>query len=96
MKRRVMIALTAGVVCLWLTTGVFASSSAGDAENAQLISKLEQQARRLERHAQATKGVPRLRLEMQRLRVKNLINRIQAGEAVDPQEIDALLRSRPQ
>ena len=96
MKRQFFTLLTAGVTCASLTAGAFAAPPAADSEKAQLVSKLEQRAQRLERQAQATKGAGRQEMELQRLRVKKLIERIQAGESVDPQEIDTLLRKGPQ
>lgn len=80
---------TAGVLCVSLTT----TAVAADKEN--VIPKLERQAHRLAWEARATKGVPRAQREFQSLRVKRLIERLQAGEAVDPQEIDKLLKEQP-
>ena len=95
MKRQFLMLFTAGVLCASLTAGAFASSPTTGTEKNQLISKLEQQAHRFEWEAQATKGVPRAQRELQSLRVKKLIQRLQAGEAVGPQEIDKLLKEQP-
>ena len=92
MKRQVFTLLTAGVLCTSLTGGAFASSSAADAEKDKVVSQLEKRAQRLEQHAQGTKGGGRQEFEIQRHQIQDLIGRIKAGEAVDPQELDKLLR----
>lgn len=86
---------TAGVLCVSLTTTAVATSPTVAADKENVIPKLERQAHRLEWEARATKGVPRAQREFQSLRVKRLIERLQAGEAVDPQEIDKLLKEQP-
>jgi hypothetical protein len=96
MKRQFFTLFTTGVLCTSLTASAFAGSPTADTEKAELISKLEQRAHRLEWDAQGTKGVPRAQLEQRSLRVKKLIERLKAGETVDPQEIDKLLQKGPQ
>jgi hypothetical protein len=94
MKRQFFTLFTAGVFCASLTAGAFAAGppAADTAAKDRLISKLEQRAHALDWDAQGTKGVPRARLEQRSLRVKKLIERLKAGETVDPQEIDKLLQ----
>ena len=96
MKRQFFTLLTTGTLCAPLTVGALAGSPAADSEKAQFVSKLEQRAQRLEWNAQATKGAARQELEMQRFRLKKMIKRIEAGEEIDRQEIDTLLRQGPQ
>jgi hypothetical protein len=95
MKRYVFTLLTAGVLCTSLTASAFASSPTANTEKDKVIPQLEQQANRLEGAAQATKGSARALREMQSYRVKKLIERLQAGDPVDPQEIDKLLKQQP-
>jgi len=95
MKRQFFTLFTAGVLCASLIVGAFASPPTADTEQDKLISQLEQKAHRLEWEAQATKGAPRALRGLQSLRVKKLIQRLQAGEAVDPQEVDKLLKEQP-
>ncbi len=95
MKHHVFTLFTAGILCASLTAGAFASSPVASSEKDKVIPKLEQQAHRLEWDAQTTKGSARALREMQSLRVKKLIQRLQAGEPVDPQEIDKLLKQQP-
>jgi hypothetical protein len=95
MKRQFVTLFTTAALCTALTGSAFASSPTADTEKNPLIAKLEQQAHRLEWEAHATKGVPRAQRELQSLRVKKLIQRLQTGEAVDPQEIDTLLKEQP-
>ena len=95
MKHHVFTLFTTGILCASLTAGAFANSPATSSDKARVIPKLEQQAHRLDWDAQATKGSARALREMQSYRVKKLIQRLQAGETVDPQEIDKLLNQQP-
>jgi hypothetical protein len=95
MKRQFLTLFTTAALCTALAGSAVANSATANAEKNRLISKLEHQAHRLEWEAQATKGVPRAQRELQSLRVKKLIHRLQAGEAVDPREIDTLLKEQP-
>lgn len=95
MTRQFVTLFTAGVLCASLAAPVFAASPTANMEKDKVVSELEQQAHRLEWEAQATKGVPRAQREFQSLQVKKLIQRLQAGEAVDSHEIDKLLKEQP-
>lgn len=92
MKRSVFMLITTGVLCLSFVAGTFAGPPTANGENAKVIAQLERRAQRLEQHAQTTKGAGRQEFELQRTRVNQLIKKLKAGEPVDPQEIDALLR----
>ncbi len=96
MQRPVWTLFTATVLCPLLITGPLTASAQTSGNQAQVISQLEERAQRLERHAHATKGAGRQELELQRLRLKKLIERLKAGQAVDPHEIETLLRKGPQ
>jgi len=96
MNRKFFTLLTTGALCVSLTAGAFANSGSTNPEKSNAVSQLENQSQRLEQHAQATKGIPRQELELQRFKVRQLIERIKAGESVDPREIDKLLRQGPQ
>jgi hypothetical protein len=95
MTRQFITLFTTTTLCVFLTVGAFASSPTAATDKDRVILKLEQQAHRFEWEAQGTKGLPRTQREFQSLRVKRLIQRLQAGEAVDPQEIDKLLKEQP-
>jgi hypothetical protein len=95
MTRRFFTLFTITTLCVSLTAGAFASSPTAATDKDTVIPQLEQQAHRFEWEAQATKGIPRAQRELQSFRVKRLIKRLQAGEAVDPQEIDKLLKEQP-
>jgi hypothetical protein len=95
MKRYLFTLLTASVLCTSLTASAFATSPTANAEKGKVIPQLEQQVHRLDWAAQSTKGSARALRELQSLRVKKLIQRLQAGEAVDPNEIDKLLNEQP-
>jgi len=92
MKRQFFTLLLTGVTCASLTAGAFTHAFASDSNQARVVSQLEKQAQRLEQHAQGTKGAGRQEFEIQRHQIQDLIERIKAGEAVDPQELDKLLR----
>ena len=96
MTRQFFTLFTTATLCVSLTAGAFAASSpTTGTEKDAVVSKLQQQAHRFESDAQATKGSARALREMQSYRVKKLIQRLQAGEAVDPNEIDKLLNEQP-
>lgn len=95
MKRQFCTLLTVGVLCTSLTTSAFASSPTANAEKDKVIPQLEQHVHRFDWAAQSTKGSARALREQQSLQVKKLIQRLQAGEAVDPGEIDTLLKEQP-
>jgi hypothetical protein len=92
MNRQCCTLLTTSVFFLAVTAGAFAAAPAGDAEQAQLLSTLEARAKWLDSNAKGQKGAHRMLMDMQSVRLKKLIQRLQAGEQVDPQEIDSLLR----
>jgi hypothetical protein len=77
---------------LSLTVGAFAETPVAQAGTSERVAELEARARQLERAAEGTKGAHAALLGRQRVRVHQLIDRIKAGENVDPQEIEALLR----
>lgn len=88
MKRSFLRLLTAAAVYASLAAGALAAQTG----QPELIARLEARAQQLERATEGTKGAHVALLRMQRVQVKKLIERIKAGENVDPQEIDALLR----
>lgn len=90
MKRSFLRLLTAVAVSASLATGTVAL--AAQTGQPKLIARLEARAQQLERATEGTKGAHVALLRMQRVRVKELIERIKTGGNVDPQEIDALLR----
>lgn len=92
MKRPFLRLFTAGAGCVLLTGCAVIETPAPRAGTGGVIARLEARAHQLEWAAQGTKGTHAALLGMQRVRVKKLIERIKAGENVDPQEIDALLR----
>lgn len=96
MKRLFFTAVTAGVISVSLTAGAFATSPNAGLEKGKVVSQLEQRAQRLGQHVQTTTGAGRQEFELQQRQVKQLIERLKAGESVDPQEIDNLLRKGPQ
>ena len=82
-------------LCVALSTGAFASPPTAGADTDAVVSQLQHRAARLDWDKQTTKGGPRAERELQSFRVKKLIERLQAGEAVDPHEIDTLLNEQP-
>lgn len=98
MKRLFFTLFTTGVLCASLTAGAFAGSPRADSERAQVVGKLEDGTQQFAWRAQELRAAKRhadsLTVETQRLQVQNLIERIRAGESVDPREIDALLGTK--
>jgi hypothetical protein len=95
MTRRFFTLFTTTTLCVALTAGAYARPQTAGADKDVVISQLQRRAARLDWDAQTTKGAPRAERELQSLRVKQLIERLQADEAVDPQEIDKLLKEQP-
>jgi len=91
MKRQLFTLFLAGLTCASLTAGAFTHAFTADSDKARVVSQLENRAQRLEQHAQSTKGAGRQEFEIQRHQVQDLIERLKAGQAVDPQELDTLL-----
>ncbi len=78
-----------------LLTAVFAvfipiAVQAGPSESKE-AERLGDAKGRLRAAANATKGYPRARLDMQRRKVEELIEALEAGKRVDPTEIDEAL-----
>ncbi|NOT58031.1 MAG: hypothetical protein HOP18_25790 [Deltaproteobacteria bacterium] len=95
MTRQFVTLFTTAALCTMLTGRAVANSPTVNMARDKVIAQLEQKAHRFEWEAQATKGVPRALRDLQRLRVRQLIQQLQTGEAVDPQEIDKLLHEQP-
>jgi hypothetical protein len=95
MARRFFTVATTAALGVSLTASSFASAPPAITQKDQVVSQLGQQVQRFDLEAQTTKGIPRTERERQSLRVKKLIQRLQAGEAVDSQEIDKLLKEQP-
>jgi len=55
------------------------------------VARLTEAKRQLAAKANGQKGYPRARLDLERLRVGNLIDDLEAGKAVDPNAIDQAL-----
>ena len=95
MKHQFRALLTIATLNAALVAHASALPSTTDTQNDTVIAQLDRQAHRLEWAAQSTKGSARALREQQRLRVKKLIRRLQTGEAVDPNEVDKLLKEQP-
>jgi hypothetical protein len=95
MKRQLCTLLTIATLNAALIANASAMSSTADTHKDTLIAQLDRQTHRLDWAAQSTKGSALALREQQSLRVKKLIQRLQAGDAVDPQEIDKLLKEQP-
>jgi hypothetical protein len=61
-------------------------------QNQQSVTRLNEAKRELAAKASGLKGSPRAQLDQERLRVGNLIEDLEAGKQVSPQEIDSVLR----
>lgn len=92
MKRQFFALLTTSVFYLTVAVGAFAAAPVGDAEKDQALSRLKARVQWLDDNAKGQKGAHKMLMEMQSVRLKKLIRRLQAGEQVNPQEIDSLLK----
>lgn len=95
MKRQFFTLFTIAALNAALVATASAIPSTADTQKDTFIAQLDRQAHRFEWEAQGTKGSARALRELQAVRVKKLIQRLQAGDAVDPQEIDTLLKQQP-
>ena len=95
MKHQFCTLLTIATLNAALVAHAFALPSTTGTQKDKVIVQLDRQVHRFEWAAQSTKGSARALREQQSLRVKKLIQRLQAGEAVDPQEVDKLLNEQP-
>ncbi len=92
MKRPFLMSCVAGAACVLLTGCAVVQAPVAQPRQTGVVARLEERAQQLEHAAAGTKGGHAALLGLQRFRVKKLIERLKAGEHVDPQEIDALLR----
>ena len=78
------ITILLSAAALFGATGVFAREAATHTPSDQLKQAKERVAAR----ASGEKGYPRARLDMERVRLGNIIDDVEAGRSVDPREID--------
>ena len=95
MKHQFCMLLTIATLNAALVAQAFALPITADTQKDTAIAQLDRQAHRFDWAAQSTKGSARALREQQSVRVKKLIQRLQAGEAVDPNEINTLLNEQP-
>jgi hypothetical protein len=91
MKHHFVTLFTTALFCAAVTARALAGVPSADTPRDWLVWQLEQRAQQLDWYAHDQKGIGREQLEEQSLQVKDLIERLNAGEAVDPHEIDQLL-----
>ncbi len=60
----------------------------------EFVAKLEQMRDQSAQKAQNLTGGPKLKWLLHEARINKLIDQLKAGQAVDPKEIDALLKER--
>jgi len=88
MKPMKTILFTAIAFC---ATMELAGAESRDRGTQARITTLEKRAQQLSEAARNTKGGPQQELTLRRARLRSMIERLQNGEHVDPQEIDSLL-----
>ena len=87
--------IVAGALIAAIVVGVGMSAPAAEVsprDQQAIIPALEQQSKRLTEAARNTKGGPQQELLLRRERIRSLVERLERGGQVDPQEIDRLLR----
>ncbi len=79
-----------------VSIGLFAAVAGAQdkAPNRELLAKLEQMRSESESKAQTLTGGPKMKWLLQEARINKFIERIKAGQTVDPKEIDQLLREQ--
>ena len=80
--------VVASTAVLLMLSAVASAGGKGEAS----VSRLKETRDSLAARASNQKGYPRARLDMERARVNDLINDLEAGKRVDPSEIDSALR----
>lgn len=78
------ITILLSAAALYGATGGFADETVTHTRTDQLRQAKERIAAR----ASGEKGYPRARLDMERVRLGNLIDELEAGGSVDPREVD--------
>ena len=82
---------------IWvLSMGLFLSTSAAASaeqktDDAALVARLERMASESDQKVRTLNGAPKLKWLLHEKRVKGLIDKLKAGQSVDPKEIDAIL-----
>jgi hypothetical protein len=80
------------VASVLITTAALAAPASGAARDRKAeVGALEYQVDRLTEEARQLKGGPQQRLLLRRERLRGVIDRLRAGEDVDPREIEPLL-----
>ena len=79
-----------------LSMGLFLSASASASaqqktDDAALVARLERMVSESDQKVRTLNGAPKQRWLLHQMRVRGLIDKLKAGQSVDPKEIDAIL-----
>lgn len=80
------------VVALSLGLLAAAAEAQDKGSNRELVAKLEQMRSQSEWKTRTLAGAPKQKWLLHEARVNKLIDRLKAGQSVDPKEIDELLK----
>jgi hypothetical protein len=89
--------MNARKLILVLSVSFFLSASASasaqqKAENAELVARLERMASESDSKVRNLTGGPKGKWLLHQMRVRELIDKLKAGQSVDPKEIDEVLQ----
>jgi hypothetical protein len=90
MNKTISVVLRAGLVLATVSGTAFAASS-NPAQNEKTIAKLEQTARQLTPTGAKFGAVQASENERRKREIDGVVERLRAGQSVDPKEIDRLL-----
>ena len=80
------------VVAVSMSLLAVAAQAQDKGSNPELVAKLEQMRSDSEHKAEILTGKPKAEWLMREARINRLIGQLKAGQSVDPQEIDELLK----
>ncbi len=91
MNARKLILVLGASSIFWVSASTLAQQKA---DNQELIARLERMASDSDSKARMLTGGPKQQWLLRELRIKNLIEKLKAGQQVDPREIDEILKQQ--
>lgn len=88
MNARKLVLTTSLISILSISAAVSAQQKTDDAA---LVARLERMASESDQKVRTLNGAPKQKWLLHQMRVRGLIDKLKAGQSVDPKEIDAIL-----
>ena len=105
MKRPIRLILVMGALVATSPVGTLGASSDPSDRREEVIAQLESRVARLDsqllrmggtrRRAEVDRVIQRRRIRAQRQHIRQVVEKLRAGQPVDPAEIDRILRAEP-